>query len=340
MKHTKYRWDYKFLTLGSLFVFAMSSVPLQARSQALPAEVAVNSGEGTQYVQAAAVAAIIEKHTSMKGFAVRTKSHVAAMSLFQENELDFIFVSQAEMFLANRGTEYYQNVGATPIRVVTAGTEILFSFFTSKKTGINEMKDLAGKKVMWDTKTNGVTYWAAKYVLDYYELHDNIISIPSPRPIDRAQALKTGRIDAYTASTQFQAMEVIHSSVGMRILDIPNDTAEWINRQYPSVYPATLPKGYNGGMVTRDVPVLAASTGLHARSNMESHVVYAVLEAIYDNFGEFSRSHPTLSQMSLDRAVSLKSIVPYHDGAVAFYKDRGVWSDEAEQMQMRLLAEL
>jgi len=51
---------------------------------------------GTQSVQAAAV---------------------AAMPLFQRSELQFIFVSQAEMYLANRGTEYYESVGPTPIRM-------------------------------------------------------------------------------------------------------------------------------------------------------------------------------------------------------------------------------
>lgn len=323
------------LALGSGFAVSMA-----AQRPALPTEVAVNSGAGTQYVQAAAVAAIIEKRTPMKGFVERTKSHVAAMPLFQEKKLDFIFVSQSEMYLANRGAEYYASVGRTPLRVVAAGTEIMFSIFTSPRTGITKIEELAGRKVMWDTKTNGVFYWAARYVLDYYKIGDKVISIPSPQPVDRAEALKAGRIDAYSCSTQYQAMEILHSSVGMKMLDIPRECAEWINKRYPHVYPAVCPKGYNGGMVTRDVPVLAASTALHARADLESQVVYAVLEAIYDHFEEFSRPHPTLRQMSLDRAVSPMSIVPYHTGAIQFYKDRGVWSPEAEDMQRRLLSEL
>jgi TRAP transporter TAXI family solute receptor len=312
-----------------------------AASGGLPGEVSVNSsGEGTEYVQAAAVATIVEKYTPMKGFAEPTRSHVAAMPLFQQKKLVVIFVSQSEMHLANRGAEYYQTVGSTPMRVVAAGSEIMFAFFTSPGTGIKSVRDLAGRKVMWDTKTVGVFYWAGKYVLDYYKIRDQVISIPSPSPSERAEALKAGQVDAYACSTQFQAMEIIHNSVGMEMLDIPRDCAEWVHEQYPALYPAICPKGFNGGMVARDVQVLAASTALQARADLEDEVVYTVLQAIYDHFDDFARAHPSLKSMTLDRAVSLDAINPYHAGAIRFFEDRGVWGAEAGRMQQRLLNEL
>ena len=238
------------------------------------------------------------------------------MPLFQDDDLDFIFVSQSEMYLANRGDEYYESVGPTPMRVVAAGAEIMFAFFTTPDSGIETIEDLVGRKVMWETPASGVFYWAAKHVLDSYGIRDDVISIPSPAPVERAEALKTGRVDAYACSTQFQAMEIIHGSVGLRILDIPLETAEWVNERYPALCPAICPTGYNGGMVTRDVPVLAASTALQARASLEDDVVYTVLEAIYDHFDEFSATHPSLDDMTLDRAVSLRSINPYHTGAI------------------------
>lgn len=325
----------------ALLLAALWVAPALAADRPLPKEVAVNAARrGTQFVQASAVAAMIEKYTPMKGFVETTKSHVAAMPLFQKKKLDFIFVSQAEMYLANRGAEYYKPVGRTQMRVAAAGTEIMFDFFTSPKTGINKIEDMAGRKVMWETKTAGVFYWAAKYVLDYYKIRDKVISIPSPKPTDRAEALKMGRVDAYACSTQYQAMEIIYNSVGLRMLDIPKDAADWVHKQYPPLYPVICPKGYNGGMVKRDVPVLAAGTALQARADLGDEVVYAVLEAIFDHWDEFVKPHPTLKQMTLQRAVSLNSINPYHAGAVKFYKARGVWTKEAEAMQQRLLKEL
>lgn len=314
--------------------------PEPGSDSGLPPEVVINATPGTQYVQAAAVATIFEKHTPMKAFVDPTKSHVAAMPLFQRGEMQFIFVSQAEMYLANRGAEYYDSVGPTPMRVAAAGSELMFTFFTSPQTGVETLEDLAGRKVMWDTKTSGVFYWAAKHVLDYYDLHDEIVSVPSPRPVDRAEAVKAGRVDAYACSTQYQAMEILVSSVGMKLLPIPSEAAEWVTERYPQVYPVVCPKGYNGGMVEEDTPVLAASTALHAHADVDDDVVYAGLEALYENFEEFAGLHPTLRQMTLERGVSLRSVVPYHSGAIRFFKDRGMWSDEAEVMQKRLLGEL
>jgi len=56
----------------------------------------------------------------------------------------------------------------------------MFTFFTSPETGVETLEDLAGRKVMWDTKAGGVFYWAAKYVLECFDLHNKIVSIPSP----------------------------------------------------------------------------------------------------------------------------------------------------------------
>lgn len=336
MTDRRSRWLPRALLLGLLIVTGCAPVDPSVRQ-----DVVINSSlGGTEFVQAAAVASIVEKHTPWRGFAEPTKSHVAAMPLFQEHELDFIFVSQSEMDLANRGAEYYESVGPTPMRVVAAGAELMFAFFTSPDSGIERIEDLAGRKVMWDTQTSGVFYWAGKYVLDRYGIRDEVISIPSPSPAERAEALKTGRVDAYACSTQFQAMEIINSSVGMRMLDIPLETAEWVTEQFPALYAAVCPRGYNGGMVTRDVPVLAASTALQARADLEDEVVQGVLEAIYDHFDEFAASHPSLEDMTIDRAVSLRSVVPYHDAAIAFYTARGVWTTEADAMQERLMARL
>ena len=180
-----FRLSRRLLLTLPLLVAAGVALGACARSDAgraedgmagLPSEIAVNGGRGTQYVQAAAVAAIVEKHTPMKGFAETSRSHVAAMPLFQERKLDFIFVSQSETYLANRGAEYYEAVGPTPIRVVAAGSEIMFSFFTRPDSGITSLEELAGRKVMWDTKTVGGFYWAAKYVLDYRRHIDRKVS--------------------------------------------------------------------------------------------------------------------------------------------------------------------
>jgi len=123
-------------------------------------------------------------------------------------------------------------------------------------------------------------------------------------------------------------MEILSSSVVMKMLEIPSECAEQIQSKYPLVYASVCPRGYNGGMVERDEPALAASTALQAHADVDADVVYAALEAIYDHFDEFSRLYATLTEMSIERAVSAHSIVPHHAGAVRFLKDRGVWTEE------------
>jgi len=92
-------------------VFAGARVPPPPADSALPTEVTVNAGVRVQYAQPAAVATMIEKYTPMVALVEPTKSHVAAMPLFQRREMDFIFVNQAE----NASLSPWKKNGARPL---------------------------------------------------------------------------------------------------------------------------------------------------------------------------------------------------------------------------------
>ncbi len=45
-----------------------------------------------------------------------------------------------------------------------------------------------------------------------------------------------------------------------------------------------------------------------------------------------------LKEWTPDRFVSKEALIPYHPGAIRFYKEKGVWTDEMAKLQEALLA--
>jgi hypothetical protein len=86
-----------------------------------------------------------------------------------------------------------------------------------------------------------------------------------------------------------------------------------------------------------DTRTLEVQCGLAAGTQTSAETVYQVMKAIYDHLDEWKGVHPLAGQWTLKRALDI-FVVPFHDGAVRFYKEKGLWNDKLAAKQQALLA--
>ena len=71
-------------------------------------------------------------------------------------------------------------------------------------------------------------------------------------------------------------------------------------------------------------------------ASMDPDVVYGVVKAIFDHTDEFKDAHPQAKYWSLTHR-PVADAVPYHEGSIRYFKEKGLWTDNAQAYQEMML---
>jgi TRAP-type uncharacterized transport system substrate-binding protein len=97
----------------------------------------------------------------------------------------------------------------------------------------------------------------------------------------------------------------------------------------------TCPGGKHVG-VPKDQPFMYLDIYLVGHVKLADAVAYEVTKVLWANDAELIKK-PMLKGWLTDRFVSKQASVPYHPGAIKFYKEKGIWTKDMEQVQKKLL---
>jgi TRAP-type uncharacterized transport system substrate-binding protein len=70
---------------------------------------------------------------------------------------------------------------------------------------------------------------------------------------------------------------------------------------------------------------------------MPDEVAYTLVKAWWDHFKDLEPIHPQFRGWIPGIYVNKLATVPYHPGAIKFFKERGAWTSEHDKMQEKLL---
>lgn len=84
------------------------------------------------------------------------------------------------------------------------------------------------------------------------------------------------------------------------------------------------------------IPILGTPTLLWTTAELNDDVAYNIVKTLIEYQEELASMHKDLKDWTLDTAVQ-PVLVPYHPEAIKYYREKGVWSEQMEQEQQRLL---
>lgn len=287
------------------------------------------------HTESVALAEVVSKYTPMDVRVEPTAGTMAWIPMLEAGDIQIGLQSLADVAIAFDGLRPWQEKQQF-IRMIGSGGAVYGAVYTTKGSGINSIADLRGKRVHAILPGVPFVEHVLEAALEANDMTFDDIDAREYETIAEANnALINGNIEAISFAI-VPLLEETEAAVGVKVIPFTEEEQQKIHERVRGLHPATSPDGLFGIPAT---PVTLSYASIFTHANYRDDVVYAIAEAIYENYGDVQSYGGTLPQYSLENAFAQPAL-PYHTGAIQYFKDKGVWTDEMEQLQQKLLSEI
>ncbi|MBI2359534.1 MAG: TAXI family TRAP transporter solute-binding subunit [Deltaproteobacteria bacterium] len=253
-----------------------------------------------------------------------------------KGETDMGLLTSADAALSSKGVVLYKKAYKNT-RIVSVGGLVQFGFYVRKDAPMETVADLKGKRIPTDFPGIPIVRLSTAAVFATAGLtFDDMVKVPVSDLAAAAQAFLEGRTDAGWTSPGTPAAEEANARVGgIRFLSVVAEGARRLGEIYPGSY-ASLAKAGAATGLPKDALLTTNDVYLIGTKQLQDEAVYEVVKVLWENNRELGEAFPALRSWTRERMVSARAAIPYHPGAIKFFKEKGMWSKEMETLQAML----
>lgn len=297
------------------------------------------------------VASVVSSYSDTQMIVRPASGPGAWMPMLAEGQMDFGLANALECQWALEGSTEAGYEKTPNLRLVCQGNRMTVTGMVVREdSSIYNSEDLKGKRVATSYGGNyaGVVYTEA-YFATVGLTWDDVVAVPVSSTTDALTKLQDGEVDAvYGLSTTTPAAVEVANAVGLRLLpwgdwdpadfeNFPQDKRDAAKAMISGWDLCTYEAGE--GYLTEDSIGAYYNNMLVCRAELSEATVYGVLKAIYEHTDELGEIYSQLKLWTPDIMFTEEPAAPYHDGAVKFFKEVGLWTETAEANQQALLAQ-
>ena len=312
--------------IGLFAACAALALPAAAQEK-INLSIATGGTGGVYYPLGGGMANVFSKHIpGMQATAEVTGGSVDNMRLIGTGK-SYIALTQADAAKdALNGEGKFQD-GKIPVRAMMMLYTNLMHVVTIEGTGINSINDLKGKRVSTGSPGSATEVFAFR-VLEAAGI-DPLKDFTRERlgAAESASAMKDKKLDAFffVVGLPTSSITDLGATPGVKIkfLDHQNLLPAMV-KKHGAIYVAdVIPKGTYPGQ-TVDNQATAVANLLVANANMSDQTVYNIVKTIFDKKPDLIAVHKTAADIRLEMQKREASPVPWHPGAIKYFKEKGL----------------
>jgi TRAP transporter TAXI family solute receptor len=215
-----------------------------------------------------------------------------------------------------------------------------YMYWVRAGSRFRRVEDLRGARVVLDYRGLFVLDRLNRAILATAGLSEADVSARSAAGLpEGARLVADGRADAVAMGYRLPLVKQMHASIpgGLRFLRMGEDTGK-VRELMPAAWVETVtPDGTDVGM-SGPTQVAMYDTFLNASTRLADDDAYRIVAAIHGRWSELQASYSLLGAVSAGAIAPDNQPHPYHPGAVAYFREAGLWSAAHEANQSRLLS--
>lgn len=329
--------NQKLLFFSVLVVFMGYCGPLFADKIDLPKNMVWSCYDvgSSGYVQASAVANAFLKNYDIRVRLMPSGTSIGRLMPLVKNRADVAFLGN-EAYFSSTGEYDFSTYqwGPQDIRAVL-GVPTSYPMIVTKKSGLQEVKDLKGMRVAWvvgnpsvNAKTTGI--------LAYGNLTWNDVEkIDFPSYSDSLKALIQGNTDAAGGSPTASVLYELESSAnGINYLEMPPENVEgWkrLQKITPFVFPY---QETVGAGINKEKPIWAPGYRypiVTVRADADPEFVKNLIKAFEETYPLYKDAASSMPAWDLKLSADTPIDIPYHEGAIQYLQEKGYWNDNKQK---------
>lgn len=310
---------------------ALGAALVVGLSAAQAAEITVGTGSpaGVYYQVGKGICRLVNSGTSEHG--ISCKSPSTAGSIFnlenvRNGNLDLAVAQSDWQFHAFNGTNRFESAGPDgKLRALFSVHGEPFTVVARRDSGITEFDDLKGHRVNIGNPGSGqratmeIVMQAKGWDNDDFSLANELPASQQSLALchNRVQAMvyTVGHPNASVAQAAGLCDAVIVKVSDPDVDKLVEDNPYYAYTEVPGgVYP-----GNPDAVVTFGVKATVVTS-----EDIDDETIYQIVKAVFDNIGDLRKMHPAFGTLDPKNMVKDGLSAPMHDGAMNFYREKGL----------------
>lgn len=292
----------------------------------------------TYYVLSVGMSEMINKHAGISTTVQPVGGSIPNLFALASKKTDIVMSSSLAMQDRYLGNKPFRK--PYEVRLVAQGQPNFRVILVRRGAKVNSVKDIAGRTMIGKRRAIPDMAMITSALFKVHGISPSKVKVVDTVNTGQVvKALRAGTIDlaVYPAALKQPALTAMFQDEIVDFLYLSKKSRDEMLKHLPKAfYQGEFKAGSFPGQ-KKDVNVFGLYTGLVVRNDMNEEMAYKIIKAIVGQPKEFSKYHAAARMWTVPNSLKHPAI-PFHTGAIRYFKEVNAWTPDMEALQKKLLA--